>query len=228
MNQIEEIQSRKLPDVPSTEQSVISNTKTNEVLWGLELQKFEDQESNKNHKLPLPPVRSMNYCDPEDSIRSDSVSTGNFHLNHRNDPPDLIPKKNEIPMLKIPDNAVGKPDMQPISIRSLHEECTDTYGYLQPTFLRPNSIQDPPESPDVDKPPIPKESYTQITTDLRHNSLEFDVLSSTNEIEQSRPNSNNSDLSFSNLRTYNTSPKSQSTKNEFEDRPLISQTTMNV
>ena len=228
VNQIEEIQSRKLPDVPPTEQSVISTSNTNEVLWGLELQKFEDQESNKNRKLPLPPVRSMNYCDPEDSIRFDSVSTGNFHLNQRNEPPDLIPQKNEIPILKSAENVIGKQDMPPISIKTVNEECTDTYGYLQPTFLRPNSIQDPPESTDVDKLPIPKESYTQITTDLHHNPLEFGVLSSTNDIKDSRPNSNNSDLSFSNLRAYNTSQKSQSTKSEFEDRPLISQTTMNV
>ena len=57
--------------------------KNKEVLWGLELQKYEEQESNRARKLPLPPVRSLNYCDPEDSIRSDTSSPRNLHFNYR-------------------------------------------------------------------------------------------------------------------------------------------------
>lgn len=243
VNQIEEIQNRKLPDVPPSEKSVIDTGKNKEVLWGLELQKYEEQESNRARKLPLPPVRSLNYCDPEDSIRSDTSSPRNLNLNYRHEPPDIIPQKNSNPISTNAERqntssaiAVNK-NIQPISMISVKEECTDTYGYLQPTFLRPNSIQDPPESPDADKSPIPKESYTQITTGLQEsifselkgfNSSECDTTAATNETENGRPNSSDSDLSFSNLRTYKTDPKVQSNKLEFEDHPLISQTTMNV
>merc|ERR1712179_803569 len=111
------------------------------------------------------------------------------------------------------------------------EECTDTYGYLRPTFLRPSSIQGPPDSPNDEKPPILPESYTQVTS----LSPEFISQSGTtgmglniNQAIHIRPNSNESELSFSNLRTYNNDPKNQSTHVEFEGDPLISQMPMNV
>jgi hypothetical protein len=237
VNQLEEIQSRKLPDVPHHSDRSAINTEKNkgEVLWGLEMQKSEEEDSIKTRKLPLPPVRTFNYCDPEDSIRLDTLSPTNLHDTYRHEPPDIIPQSNSFPNSKklshsIETSAIMDGNIPEPVMKGGHDECTDTYGYLQPTFLRPNSLQDPPESPNVDKPPIPTESYTQITPEPQKNSLKWDSgeTSSRNETGNVRPNSNDSDLSFSNLRTYNNCPKSQSTNVEFEDHPLISQMTMNV
>jgi len=152
-----------------------------------------------------------------------------LHVTYRHEPPDITTQNNPVPISyntnnPIETSAITDGNIHETGMKGENDECTDTYGYLQPTFLRPNSLQDPPESPNVDKTPIPPESYTQVTTEPEQNSIKW----GSDETGNVRPNSNESDLSFSNLRNYNNCPKSQSTNAEFEDHPLISQMAMNV
>ena len=239
VNQIEEIQSRKLPDAPHVSLSgnlAVNNLDRGEVLWGLELQKMEEKNGAQTRQLPLPPVRRNNYCDPEDSVRVHQDLPTSFDVGCNQQQPDIIQQHRQSSIVEHnkgnTTSAITKIDTKQIPTNGEgDEECTDTYGYLRPTFLRPSSIQGPPDSPNDEKPPILPESYTQVTS----LSPEFISQSGTtgmglniNQAIHIRPNSNESELSFSNLRTYNNDPKNQSTHVEFEGDPLISQMPMNV
>ena len=243
VNQIEEIQSRKLPDAPTLSLSgnpaINNQSSKGEVLWGLELQKMEEQNSAKTRQLPLPPVRRTEYCDPSDNVRLDRVSPNDFNSTYRPEPPDIIQQHKQIPILQNHQENISSAIINAnIHLTTLKreeedEDCTDTYGYLKPTFLRPNSIQGPPDSPNVEKPPIPKESYTQVTAasseyEGQSDSCDIMAVNSNQAMNTIRPNSNESELSFSNLRTYDKSQKNSGTNIEFEEHPLISQMPLNV
>ena len=242
VNQIEEIQSRKLPDAPNSSPPQASTFSANgvdhkgEVLWGLELQRMEEEKSGNARSLPLPPVRRVNYSYNDDSARMEPHSSTPQHPMHRHDPPDIITQHKPSPISKRSDenatSAIANSSIQRIPINNLEdEECTDTYGYLRPTFLRPNSIQGQPDSPNVEKPPIPTESYTRVegfSLGFPYSQEDGEMRLGDNATVTLRPYSNDSELSFSNLRTHNMGPQSQKTNVELEEHLLISQKSMNV
>merc|ERR1712038_1729567 len=106
VNQIEEIQSRKLPDAPNSSLPKATDFSTNgtdhkgEVLWGLELQRMEEEKSGSARPLPLPPVRRINYSHNDDGFRIEPHSSTPQHSIHGHEPPDIITQHKPSPISK--------------------------------------------------------------------------------------------------------------------------------
>ena len=197
---------------------------------------MEEEKFGSARPLPLPPVRRINHSYNDDSVRIEPHSSTPQQPMHGHEPPDIITQHKPSPISKRSDenatSAIANLSIQRIPIDHLEdEECTDTYGYLRPTFLRPNSIQGQPDSPNVEKPPIPTESYTRVeglSMAFPYNQEKGEMGLGDNANVTLRPYSNESELSFSNLRTHNTGPQIQTTNVELEEHLLISQKSMNV